>query len=567
MRSACRREAPYQMLDGEWFCVLHCPGEEKVTAFQEALERKLKARDFDFGGVWFPREADFSGLVLPAASFREARFRFHARFNKATFVGYANFRGAEFTDVDFSNAEFMEVDFKEANFGRAFFLNTRFSGNAHFNPARFSTRADFAGAEFQGRAHFGKARLWGAYFANAKFASAANFGAVEFAAPNFSKTQFSASTYFGRATFSGEPNFQKTIFDEIDFSKAAFNAGAVFEEARFQGKANFSFARLSGGTFFNKADFVREADFSNTDFFNRQSRMVPDVARTRLQQGNRGELKATTESPKEVIDFFNTTFKDKVVFESSTFDSDVMVGFARVTFEQPNRVTFDDVVLRPMWFVGVDCRGLRFAKVTWAELGSRKLIASELRGLKQRQIARPYESLEIACRQLAVNAEENNRYDEAMRFRLVANVTRRRQSWHKLIARPREWKSWSNLNPLLWIYGFLSGYGERAWQAASVLAGICVLFAILYYVGQRDGGWWERSQAETAAGTPQSPQPPPRLKDFRESLIYSAGVVTLQKPEPLPSNRRAKLLVLFETVLGPIQAALLALAIRRRFMR
>ena len=43
--------------------------------------------------------------------------------------------------------------------------------------------------------------------------------------------------------------------------------------------------------------------------------------------------------------------------------------------------------------------------------------------------------------------------------------------------------------------------------------------------------------------------------------------MTLQKPEPLPANKRAKTLVLLETVLGPVQAALLALAIRRKFMR
>lgn len=43
--------------------------------------------------------------------------------------------------------------------------------------------------------------------------------------------------------------------------------------------------------------------------------------------------------------------------------------------------------------------------------------------------------------------------------------------------------------------------------------------------------------------------------------------MALQKPEPLPANRRAKALVLFEIILGPLQAALLALAIRRKFMR
>ena len=43
--------------------------------------------------------------------------------------------------------------------------------------------------------------------------------------------------------------------------------------------------------------------------------------------------------------------------------------------------------------------------------------------------------------------------------------------------------------------------------------------------------------------------------------------MTLQKPEPRPATGVAQALVMVETILGPVQAALLALAIRRKFMR
>jgi len=59
----------------------------------------------------------------------------------------------------------------------------------------------------------------------------------------------------------------------------------------------------------------------------------------------------------------------------------------------------------------------------------------------------------------------------------------------------------------------------------------------------------------------------PRSLSLSESLIYSAGVLALQKPQPFPANKRAKSFVLLETILGPVQAALLVLAIRRKFMR
>ena len=54
---------------------------------------------------------------------------------------------------------------------------------------------------------------------------------------------------------------------------------------------------------------------------------------------------------------------------------------------------------------------------------------------------------------------------------------------------------------------------------------------------------------------------------FSEALVYSAGVMALQRPEPRPATTPAQTIVLLETILGPVQAALLALAIRRKFMR
>lgn len=119
---------------------------------------------------------------------------------------------------------------------------------------------------------------------------------------------------------------------------------------------------------------------------------------------------------------------------------------------------------------------------------------------------------------------------------------------------------------LIWWYWFASGYGERAWRAALVLFGLWLLFASIFFVGQRDGQWWRPPQKQQQQTTLIANETS-RLLNFPEALIYSVGVMTLQKPEPLPANNRAKTFVLLATVLGPIQAGLLALAIRRKFMR
>jgi hypothetical protein len=55
--------------------------------------------------------------------------------------------------------------------------------------------------------------------------------------------------------------------------------------------------------------------------------------------------------------------------------------------------------------------------------------------------------------------------------------------------------------------------------------------------------------------------------DYRDSFIYSLRTGTLQKPDPQPTTKFAKILVATESIVVPLQAALLALAIRRRFMR
>lgn len=55
--------------------------------------------------------------------------------------------------------------------------------------------------------------------------------------------------------------------------------------------------------------------------------------------------------------------------------------------------------------------------------------------------------------------------------------------------------------------------------------------------------------------------------EFSRALTYSFAVMSLQKPKPKPLTGTAQTLVLLEPILGPVQAALLALAIRRKFMR
>jgi hypothetical protein len=95
-----------------------------------------------------------------------------------------------------------------------------------------------------------------------------------------------------------------------------------------------------------------------------------------------------------------------------------------------------------------------------------------------------------------------------------------------------------------------------------MLLAILLFFALLY---TRVGFVHPPSAAReaTVAMTDEVGQP----QTLTKALVYSLAVITLQRPDPRPLTVLAWSAVLAETILGPIQAALLILAVRRRFMR
>ncbi len=222
--------------------------------------------------------------------------------------------------------------------------------------------------------------------------------------------------------------------------------------------------------------------------------------------------------------------------------------YARI--EHPERVSFHTLTARPHWFVNVDPRKFEFANVDWAWRGTKE----EIKSVESKNISSPHRMLANTCRHLAVNAEENHRYEEASRFPYMAMDAGRLEHLHGFAF----WR-------LSWWYWLASGYGERMFRAFLMLLGILFLSAFPYthlgfarwepkLASESDLANWKRDDVGT----------PLRLG---RALTYSAGVITFQKPEPRPATITAQTVVLLETILGPVQAALLALAIRRKFMR
>lgn len=436
-------------------------------------------------------------------------------FPGVCFPDEAMFRGFQFTAaVDFSSAWFHErVDFSFATFhGKADFSSATFSGDADFDGATFSSEFKIQGSE-QALAKEPEKTV---PFLLAKGKETNPERSLEILRRDIAKGNVALARLllssklkadFSSASFKGKG----------DFSSSAFSAAADFGNATFAVEADFRFATFEASASFTSAIFLDVVRFAGTD-------------------------------------------------DQPQFNEPALVDFQLARMEKPEHTSFQSVSLIPQWFLNVDIRKFNFANVTWpVSLSEGEILRIQLKEQYDPERIRArtggslmvFQMLETTCRHLAVNAEENDRYEEASRFRYMAMDVRRLGQKLRGSFPPSR---------LIWWYWLASGYGERAPRAALTLVSLWILFAFAFFIGQRNGQWWRLPQ-QGVQETRLVRNETPRSLNFREALIYSAGVMTLQKPEPTPANNRAKTVVLFATVLGPLQAGLLVLAIRRKFMR
>lgn len=471
---------------------------EKDTYTDESLHRAACHGDSDY-------EAEGKYYCLMHAPTKDKAEEFEKALQEKLVAKDCNFRGAWFPQ---------NVDFSRHNF----------KGEVNFNLAVFSGSTSFREAQFGGVANFKSAQFSGgpAYFREAKFSGgSANFESAQFSGgyTSFRKVQFSGgNAYFNEARFSKTVSFEAAVFEKsLEFENAVFERQVFFDEAEFKME---SFADLGLARFMDFTRFMK------------------------LKIENGAEL-----------------------------------YFGEATFEKPERVLFHSIPdLQPRWFINVDTRKFNFESVdfpllkkrTFTEILKMRTAAEkqlkETRGLLRRHDQfraddeSPHKLLITAYRRLAANAEENNRYDEAMGFRYLAMETHRRINW------------WRRFLPvtLHWWYWASSGYGERAWRAAAMLM-LVWLVPFLFYVST--AAVYTRVETKRDEGVPgaaeyhistDDPAMPPG-----EAVLYSLNTMAFQKPEPKASKTSSltQWIVFIQTILGPLQATLLALAIRRKFMR
>jgi hypothetical protein len=377
---------------------------------------------------------------------------------------------------------------------------------------------------------------------------------------DFKGATFTQAADFSAATFTQEADFNDTTFTQAaEFNYATFGESARFSRAKFHETVVFSYVKFNKWARFKNATFTQAADFSATTFT-----LEADFSGTTFIK---------------TVEFSYATFKDYVKFKNTIFKRTSSLRFQPFHIECPNRIIFHTVTLRPFWFINTNASNFEFTNIEWTSRFDNKSIDvnSELEELKKDGIKSPHRQLARTCRQLAVNAEENNLYEEASDFRFMAMNAQRLEPNRGLpIFKLRSW------------YYFASGYGEQITRAALVLLGVLLAFAVMYtWVG------FEVKKSEPvkiilAVKNPQDQETPPEIiivpneekelpatpnkeigkpLTLYDAIFHSISVAALQRPEPKPQTTAAKALVTLETILGPLQAALLALAIRRKFMR
>lgn len=196
-------------------------------------------------------------------------------------------------------------------------------------------------------------------------------------------------------------------------------------------------------------------------------------------------------------------------------------------------VTFANVDLQECLLLGNVFDQMELSNIEWPHRWGRCVIRDEMAYRRQERI--PLGNLREAYQALKQKYHDKGDHVRAGDFHYGEMEAKRREYGF-----PRRWCSWE------FAYWLLSGYGVGHSRAFCILVVLVAGFAGLY-------SWTT---------------PPGTFGSFSEALRYSIGVAGLQRPEmPDSFTELQKWLHVLEAILGPVQIALFALALRLRLKR
>ena len=375
---------------------------------------------------------------------------------------------------------------------------------------------------------------------------------------DFESATFSSVADFKGAKFTGDANFSYATFcGKAHFGRAVFEKEAYFRSARFQEEAEFTKARFSNTerAYFKKANFSKDCFFDETQFYN-------SVSFNSAIFGKDSDIIIRDALFEKSVDFQYCSAEGYLRFSNLKQGNENSFDFREAAFENAVRVSFHSMRLHPYWLIGCDCSKFVFSACRWKNFEEKSLrAAAELKVIEK--VDHSHSLLAKTCWQLADNYEEIKNFTRASKFRRMALDTEWLERKKIILNWWNEELTFSEFlfkfgekikNPpydfLHSAYRWTSAYGESWGRAAWVLVGIWLFFSSCYWLF---GEFGTEKNVEYLS--------------FGKSVGYSLFVMILQKPDPRPLSTLTYLIYGLETILAPLQAALLALAIRRKFMR
>ncbi len=389
---------------------------------------------------------------------------------------------------------------------------------------------------------------------------------------NFQYVYFSDRLHLSSHEFINQANFTGCVFQQdAAFIDIVFNERAIFRDTTFKQDIWFAHTAFLKAAYFNNSVFEKTSEFM----------------------------------------FVEINIGDKIYFTDAVFRSDAIfdnivcinVEKARlylddVRTESADRIYFKNSKLYPNWFINVNSRKFVFHNIDWENTGeTTAAVRAEIKILQDCKVY-PLRTrlLTLACRQLADNYEENNRFELASKFRQMAFESERLQrkeeigkwwnediyqGWLGFIKKCPEKIVTFPYNAAHWAYRWTSGYGEKPFWAIGVLIFfVFLIFPVLFMFSEFQT--CDKTKPLLLSLTEDKEREICRFNkiektdcncrrsglSFTESISHSLATATLQTIEyRVPTGFWGGFWVILEKIIAPVQAALLALAIRRKFMR
>ncbi len=357
-------------------------------------------------------------------------------------------------------------------------------------------------------------------------------------------------------------DFQYVWFTYIDFTDRKFNAWADFTSAVFSNGVSFNSTIFSANVFFQRTSFCSVTNFSKTIF-------MEDAYFDHGSFGEESHLIFLETTFKGMVSFVLTVINGRINFWGSkdnlmfvNNESCLLLGYANIS--SPEKIIFHTVRVEPTWFIHTDSSGFRFIDCNWNYWDGKNIeIKQELEKLTGTNNS--HAILRRARRQLADNYEENKSFGKASRFRQFAGESWRIQNpWYK------------QPFTLNWWYWLSSFYGE-SWQRAFLVLTILILVIFPAIYTKSNFQTCSKDRPIAASLTICESKDEDIRKNctcstdqitLTDAIVQSLTTATLQNVEyRKPLTVWGELWIILEKIFAPLQAALLALAIRRKFMR